>query len=118
MDKPVKKVVINTCHGGFSLSHKAFLRLRDLGQHDALQEHDVASYWPAGSLPDEASLNQFGARIPRDDQNLVLVVEEMGVMANGHCASLKVVKIPSDVKWQIQARHGVELISESHRTWN
>jgi len=42
----------------------------------------------------------------------------MGAMANGHCASLKVVNIPSDVKWQIQARHGIELISENHRTWN
>lgn len=118
MQNPFQKVVINTCYGAFSLSHKAFVRLRDLGQQDALHEHDTAGYWPAGSLPDDASLNQFGAGIPRDDQSLVQVVEELGSLANGHCADLKVVAIPSDVKWQVEARHGIELIREAHRTWS
>jgi hypothetical protein len=118
MEQPLKKIVINTCHGVFGLSHKAFLRLRELGQKDALQEHDTASYWPSGSLPDEPSLNRFGMSVPRDDQKLVAVIEELGAGANGHCACLKVVSIPSDVKWEIQTRHGIELVSEAHRTWN
>ena len=105
MEQPVKKIVINTCHGEFGLSHKAFLRLRELGQQDALQEYDTASYWPAASPKDEPSLNRFGISVPRDDQKLVAVVEELGAGANGHCAHLKVVSIPSDVKWEIQARH-------------
>ena len=118
MEQPLKKIVINTCHGVFGLSHKAFLRLRELGQKDALLEHDTASYWPSGALPDEPSLNRFGMSVPRDDQKLVAVIEELGVGANGHCASLKIISIPSDVKWEIQARHGIELVSEAHRTWN
>lgn len=118
MENPLKKIVINTCHGEFGLSHSAFLRLRELGQHEALQEQDTASYWPLGSLANDPSLNKFGAGIPRDDQKLVTVVEEMGISANGHCANLKVVAIPSDVKWKIEARHGVEIVTEMHRTWN
>ena len=118
MEKPLKKIVINTCPGEFGLSHKAFLRLRELGQKDALQEHDTASYWPAGSLPNEPSLNRFGMGVPRDDQQLVAVVEELGTGANGHCAFLKVVSIPAEVKWEIQKNHGIERVTEIHRTWN
>lgn len=118
MEKPVKKIVINTCHGEFGLSHTAFLRLRELGQQDALQEHDTANYWPAGSPKDEPCFNRFGMSVPRDDQKLIAVVEELGIGANGYCASLKVVSIPSDVKWEIYARHGIEHVSETHRTWN
>src|SRR3569832_420110 len=118
MQQSVKKVVINTCHGEFGLSHDAFLRLRELGQEEAMKEQDTAMYWPLGSPAGEPSLNKFGTGIPRDDRNLVAVVEEMGVRANGHCARLKVVSIPSDVKWEIQARYGIELVCETHRTWN
>jgi hypothetical protein len=53
-----------------------------------------------------------------NDQKLVAVVEELGAGANGLRAHLKIVSIPSDVKWKIQARHGIELVSEAHRTWN
>jgi hypothetical protein len=118
MQQAVKKIVINTCHGAFGLSHNAFLRLRQLGQAEAMIEPDTAIYWPLGSLADEPSLNKFGVGIPRDDRSLVAIVEEMGTLANGHCASLKVVSIPLDVKWEIQARHGIEVVSETHRTWN
>lgn len=118
MEEILKKVVINTCRGGFSLSHKAFLRLRELGQAEALKEHDTGAYWPSASLPDEPSLNVCGARITRDDQKLLQVVMELGPAANGHCANLKVVEIPHDVKWEIENFHGVEQISETHRTWS
>lgn len=116
---PMLKIVINKSYGGtFCVSHKAFLRLRELGQQDALQEQDIAAYWPAASRPDEPSLNMFGHRIPRDDQKLVQVVEELQSQANGHCAQLKVVEIPSEVHWKItQQSGGAEHISEEHRQW-
>lgn len=113
-----RKIVINTSYGEFSLSHAAFLRLRELGQKDALQEEDVAAYWPAASRPDEPSLNRFGARIPRDDRHLVQAVETLGAGANGHAADLKVVEIPQDVQWRIEKTDGVEHVSEMHRTWD
>jgi hypothetical protein len=118
-----RKIVINKSYGsksdgGFCVSHTAFLRLRDLGQCEALQEPDLGAYWPNGASPREPSLNMCGALIPRDDQKLVQVVEELGSEANGHCAELKIVQIPNDVHWQIENANGVEHVSEVHRTWN
>jgi hypothetical protein len=55
--------------------------------------------------------------IPRDDEKLVQVVEELGTEANGHCAELKIVEIPDDVQWVVEKAGGVEHVSEAHRTW-
>ncbi len=111
------KIVINTSYGRFCVSHKAFLRLRELEQPDALKETDVGAYWPSAAAPQEPSLNQCGELIPRDDQRLVQVVEELGAEANGHCAELKVVTIPDDVHWVIEKKDGREQVSQQHRTW-
>ena len=114
----MRKIVINTSYGQFCLSHSAFQQLRELGQREALQEEDLGAHWPAASRPDEPSLNQFCAGIPRDDQHLVQVVEKLGVSANGHAAALKVVEIPQDARWQIEKTEGVEHVSEAHRIWS
>ena len=118
----MRKIVINTSHGdqgrgGFCLSHRAFLRLRDLGQREALREPDLGAYWPKWAPPQEPSLNRCGELIPRDDEKLVQVVEELGAEANGHCAELKIVEIPNEVLWEIEKVGGVEHVSEVHRTW-
>ena len=113
----MRKIVINKSYGEFCLSHAAFLSLRELGQREALQEEDLGAHWPAGSRSDEPYLNQFCAQIPRDDRHLVQVVETLGVNANGHAASLKVVEIPKDALWQIEKTSGVEHVSETHRVW-
>ena len=118
----LKKIVINTSYGntnygGFCISHTAFLRLRKLGQPDALQERDLGAYWPIGATQQEPSLNKCGTLIPRDDLQLVQVVEELGSAANGHCAELKIVEVPHDVQWKIEKSGGVEHVSEVHRTW-
>jgi hypothetical protein len=60
------KVVINTSYERFCVSHKAFLRLRELGQRDALNEIDQGAYWPAAASPHEPRLNQCGVLIPRE----------------------------------------------------
>lgn len=119
----MRKIVINksygdTVYGGFCLSHRAFLELRGLGQREALQELDLGAYWPTGVTPNEPSLNRYGVVIPRDDEKLVHVVEDLGAEANGHCAALKIVEIPNDVEWEIEKVDGVEHVSEVHRTWN
>jgi hypothetical protein len=113
----MKKLVINKSYGKFSVSHQAFLRLRELGQQDALKETDPGAYWPEAATPKEPSLNQCGILIPRDDLKLVQVVEELNGAANGHGAELRVVAIPDDARWEISAVGGVEHISEVHRTW-
>ncbi|MBX3372163.1 MAG: hypothetical protein KF793_17390 [Nitrospira sp.] len=113
----MRKIVINKSYDQFCLSHKAFLRLRELGQPDALKETDLGAYWPSAAGPQEPSLNKCGMLIPRDDQRLVQVVEELQGEANGHCAELKVVSIPDDVSWVIAKTNGSEHVSEQHRTW-
>jgi hypothetical protein len=113
----MKKIVINKSYGKFSVSHQAFLRLRELGQQDALKETDPGAYWPEAATPKEPSLNQCGILIPRDDLKLVQVVEELNGAANGHGAELRVVAIPDEVRWEISTVGGVEHISEVHRTW-
>lgn len=113
----MRKIVINKSYEQFCLSHKAFVRLRDMGQREALQETDLGAYWPSGVGSRDASFNRCGALIPRDDERLVRVVEELGEEANGHAAELKVVAIPDDVQWVISKADGVEHVSEVHRTW-
>jgi hypothetical protein len=56
--------------------------------------------------------------IPRDDPDLVAVVEELGASANGRCASLRVVEVPDGVEWGIDEYDGNEHVAESHRTWS
>ena len=61
----MRKIVINKSYGQFCVSHKAFLRLRELGQRDAVQEIDLGAYWRAASSPQEPKFNQCGKLIPR-----------------------------------------------------
>ena len=107
------KVVINTGYS-FCVSHEAFLRLRELGQPDALKERDQGAYWPAAASPHDPSLNQYLAMIPRDDVKLVRVVEELRSEANGHRADLKVVTLPDDVQWVIVKKDGCEEVTQYH----
>lgn len=113
----MRKVVINTGYDEFSVSYQAFVRLRALGQQEALRETNRGEYWPIAAGPREPSLNQCGKLMPRDDEKLVQVVEELREAANGHAAALKVVVIPDDVNWVIAKTDGGECVSEVHRTW-
>ena len=113
----MRKIVINKSYEQFCISHKAFMRLRELGQPEARKETNLGVYWPESASPREPSLNQCGKLIPRDDAKLVQVVEELLADANGHCAELKVVSIADEVQWEILKTNGIEHVSEVHRTW-
>lgn len=56
--------------------------------------------------------------LERDDPVLVEVVKELGKAANGGCADLKIVEIPSDVSFKIEEYDGNEWVAETHRTWS
>lgn len=115
----MKEVVINACHGGFALSRKAFLRLRELGQKDALIEPDIGEMWADGSGPRNDFLgDHFCSGIPRDDPLLIQVVRKLKKEANGQFACLKIVKIPDDVEWEIEEYDGLEWVAEKHRVWS
>ena len=115
------KVVINNEHGGFSLSRKAFLRLRELGEDTALHEPDYGEMWEDGSGPRKPFGNNdkgsFCREIPRDSHLLIEIIEELGKEASGGLASLKFVEIPDGTEWCIEEYDGREWIAEKHETW-
>jgi hypothetical protein len=93
----MKKIVINTCHGGFSLSADALLRFRKETNDDKI--------WPF--------------EIPRDHPVLVKIVEEMCDHAGQKgLTKLKVVEIPDDIEWSVHEYDGSEWVAEAHRTWS
>jgi len=95
------KIVINTCHGGFSLSEKA---QKLFCQYSTIEW----KYW-------QEDWSYYD--IERNDQYLVRVVEELGDDANGRFAELKIVDIPDEVEWQLEEYDGLEWVAEKHRTW-
>lgn len=94
----IRRVVINDCYGGFGLSA------------DALEKYKQLT-----GIDDDCF---FAREIDRDDPYLVKIVKEMGELANGPCANLKIVEIPADVKWHIAEYDGSEWVAEDHRTWS
>jgi hypothetical protein len=96
------KIVINNCHGGFSLSEKA---QKLFCQYSMIEWKDWQEDW---SYYD----------IERNNQYLVRVVEELDNEANGRFSELKVVDIPDEVEWQIDEYDGLEWVAEKHRTWS
>lgn len=97
------KVVINKCFGGFGLSLKAIRRIAELQGG----EGHFFEYRYGRSVPYEK----------RSDPMLVQVVEELGEVANGLYAELRVVEIPDDIGWEIKEYNGVESVHETHRVW-
>jgi hypothetical protein len=93
------KVVINECHGGFDLSPEAMYLYRE-----------------RANVPIDFPL--YAWHIPRNDENLIGVIEELGETSWGQFAKLKLVEIPDDVEWEIAEYDGVEWVAEKHRKWN
>lgn len=137
------KVVINICYGGFGLSIEALQLWAHLqGKQtwvtkdkygfesvttvppDQLHVPSEGSDWAQLTDAEKAASNDlYNAQkvspyqIARDDKHLVQVVEQLGEAAAGHCAALKVIEIPDDVKWHVHEYDGCEHIAEDHRTW-
>jgi len=89
------KIVINTCFGGFNISKEAKVLYETI-----------------------TSIEAISHEMQRDDPVLVKIVEDLGAEANGGYAKLKVVEIPDDVDWFIDAYDGKEWVAEKHRTWS
>jgi hypothetical protein len=137
----MRKIVINKCHGGFSLSGAGMLRyaaLKGVMLYPEAGQFGYATYWTG---PKEERENQdnfqsmsMDARIAsnkrietqtiscrnfaRDDPVLVQVVKELGAAADGACARLGITEIPDDVAWEIEEYDGKEWVAETHRTWS
>jgi hypothetical protein len=100
-----RRIVVNTCFGGFGLSEEAkemYLSLtRDKIERPLAWciELDVA----------------------RDDPNLLKVIDTLGLNPSaGSFSQLAIVEIPDDVPedgWIIQEYDGKEWVAEKHRKW-
>ena len=133
------KVVINVCHGVFSLSHEG--KMAYLAKKGIPVWHEDKKYYlvpPEQRLDVTLHENQWHSLSPKEkkdwneaysktvfydhdldrtDPDLVAVVQELGKKAQGRCAELKIVEIPDDVEWQIEEYDGSEWVAEKHRTW-
>ena len=119
------KIVINSEYGGFRLSKTGVMYYADL---KGITVWPVRSDWgdiryytvPPEERVRSKELEQilFPNDIPRNDPALVQTVEDLGRVANGRHATLKVVEIPDDVEWEIDSHDGREAIVEKHREWS
>ena len=111
------KIVINRCFGGFGLSDQAIQRYGELAGLNLISEEGglFGLTWYLNSVDDKNYFSVYD--IPRDDPNLIQVVEEMDELSWGPYSELAIIEIPDDVTWTIEGYDGNEHISECHRTW-
>ena len=101
------KIVINDDFGGFGLSKMAIESYASRKGLTLGKWNQTYGYY-----------DDFIDRdIPRNDKDLVEIVESLGNLANGFCASLRIVEIPDGVEWHISEYDGIEHVAENHRTW-
>ena len=140
----IRKVVINTCVGGFELSYEAvmeYAKIKGIQLYGAVEDADSHRknnilewtylpynpetmkdpwliFYSTKPLKNGHIIDCFSeSDILRDDPVLVAVIEKLGVKANGRSANLKIVEIPADVQWEIDEYDGREHIQEKHREW-
>jgi hypothetical protein len=120
------KVAINRCFGGFSLSEAAFEKLLTrLGiEFEKVQDVQyralgMTHYYRKGMVDqDEGYLSPYDFTNNRASEDLIAVIEELGVeSASGKYAEIAIVEVPDDVEWFIDEYDGVEHVAEVHRTW-
>lgn len=141
----VRKVVVNRRFGGFGLSdaaHYAYASRKGLTLYpepldgctgiitywtvppEARPTELLGKEWEAATEDQRKAANEaysaaqiYDKDLPRDDPDLVAVVELLGPAANGEFAQLDVAEIPADVEWYIHEYDGSEYVAEKHRTW-
>jgi len=114
----MRKVVINSAHGGFGLSHEGVMEYARLKGCVIYAKEIRRCEKDSWTYTDADGEYWHCYDIPRDDPTLVQVVELLSKDANDNVSELKVVEIPDDVEWQIEEYDGVEWVAEKHRRWS
>jgi hypothetical protein len=147
IEKDVVKIVINKCYGGFGLSYEAMMlwaKLKKMklyayvsvaeykdGPHESRDWDRYVPYRPGGDafcihystrpLAKTGKISEKGYvsehDIPRNDPALVKVVQRLKSKADGRCAELGIVEIPTGVDYEIDEYDGIETVHEKHRSW-
>lgn len=134
------KIVINSCYGGFGLSHEGvmhYAKLKGLTLYPEKAAFGRTEYWTVpkdqrpvkpdfktASIEKRREYNRWYSEntlydddIDRDDPDLVRTVEELGNKASGDYAKLNIAEIPDGIEWEIKEYDGMEHVAEKHRTW-
>lgn len=140
------RVVINSCYGGFGLSHQGVMRYAEIkgiklypwiddivkkvyGDRAKIENADSVGFcvhYCTKPIKDETQYEAGKEKdeiywsdrnLERNDPALIQLVNELKEKANGNCAKLEIIEIPDGVEYEIQEYDGAEHIAEKHRTW-
>ena len=95
------QVVINTSYSNFAISRDAILLIQKKIKNPKAK----------------SQINAYAFDNDRSHPLLVEAVQKLGDKANGLYTTLKIVEIPDDVEWRVDAINGKEIIREKHRIW-
>ena len=99
-----RRILINTMHGGFSLSAEAKALYRELTKN---VERPPRWY--------------MDGDVARDDPILLHVIDSLGIdVCSGRHTKLGIVELPDEIPadgWIIQEYDGMEWVAQKHRTW-
>ena len=112
----MKKIVINKCFGGFSISLEAAKFMAKRGNKQAKEEikiYEKEKQWFGFGYS-----NQYKEQYSRTDPDLILVIETLKDKASGNGSKLTIVKIPNNIEWEITEYDGIEKIEEKHKSWS
>lgn len=109
------KVVYNSDYGGFSLSHAGMFRYAELAGIELWREKNDFGHYSYWKLPPAQRTKENPGHLSdhsfnRTDPFLVQVVEELGDAACGHCASLRIAKVPKGSRYRIDEYDGSERV--------
>jgi len=96
------QVVINTSYSNFAISADAISLIQKKIKNPKAK----------------SQINAYAFHNDRSNPLLVETVQKLGAKANGLYTTLKIVEIPDDVEWRVDAINGKEVIREKHRIWS
>ena len=96
------QVVINTSYSNFAISPDAISLIQKKIKNPKAK----------------SQINAYSFDNDRCNPLLVEAVQKLGAKANGLYTTLKIVEIPDDVEWRVDAINGKEVIREKHRIWS
>lgn len=105
----MRKIVYNTCYGGFGISQEAADEMVRRGHRGV--EAALAQQKEYGCL-DDVYIDDF---VSRTDPVLVAVVEELGERANGGSARLRIEEFEDDEHFLIEDHDGKERLEFTGR---